>query len=98
MFEVKRPFVKSSASVLEIGINWSKLLETNDSILTSVWSCDSPDIVFSRQQIEGSLTSCLIGGGVDQQEYQVFNTVTTQSGLVDRRFLVVQIEETRLSS
>lgn len=98
MLEVKSPFTKSSVSILEIGISWSKLLGNTDTIASSVWSCDSPDITFSRQQISGALASCLISGGTDGSRYEVFNTVTTATGLVDRRYIVVEIEETQLSS
>lgn len=99
MIESKEPIIKAPIAVLDIGLNWNKLLKNSlDSIETSVWTCDNPDIVITRQQISGSTTSCVISGGVEGFTYKVFNTVTTTSSdLIDSRYFVVLVKNTQVS-
>ena len=97
MYSVKHPLVKSPVSIVRAGINWTQFLESGDTVVTSVWSCDSDDITFSRQQLVGNTASCRIGGGIAGSSYEVFNTITTSSGDIDRRYFVVEIDDTQLS-
>lgn len=95
MRKVKEPVYKSASSTLSIGINWSFLTNTA-TIATSVWTCDDPEIVISRNQISGKQTSCLVSGGVTGKRYKVFNTVETSDDLVDSRYFVIVIQDTQV--
>lgn len=95
MRKSKEPVFKSAGSTLSIGINWSFLTVT-DNISTSVWTCDDPDIVISRNQISGTVTSCLISGGVTGKRYKVYNTIETDGDLVDKRYFVIVIQDTQV--
>ena len=97
MRESKQPIIKAPAATLDIGLSWASLLKSGlDAIETSVWTCDDPEIVISRQQITSPVVSCVLSGGVDGKQYKVFNTVTTTSSdLTDTRYFVVLIKNTQ---
>lgn len=97
MQESKQPIIKAATSTIEIGLTWSALLKSGlDSIETSVWSCDDPELLISRQQITSPIVSCVLSGGVNGKQYKVFNTVTTSSSdLADSRYFVILIKDTQ---
>ena len=97
MNKVKRPLVKSPVATVRIGIDWSRLLDTDDTVSTSTWSCEDSEILFSREQLTGSTAACRISGGIAGHTYKVYNTITTRSGDTDRRYILVEIEDTQLT-
>ena len=60
--------------------DWSGDLSTGETISTSTWSFSSTDLTQAVASISGTVTSLLIGGGVEGQTYYVTNTITTSLG------------------
>ncbi len=89
MNSVKEPLTKPALDSVEVGMDWVKTINPTDTILTSEWSCSSPDIVFSRQQITAKVTSCVVSGGTDGELYKVYNKITTANEVYSRYFVLV---------
>lgn len=84
--------VKAPASVLDVGVVWSEWLNTEDTIVASVWTSDSTDLTVDRGTNDTTSTRAFVSGGVDGKLYKVFNRITTAAGLVDERYIQVYIQ------
>lgn len=96
MAEPIKSAYKSSDSNLDYAIDWSKLLSTGETIVSSVWEAPV-GLTISRQQVVGSVVSCFIAGGVTGEQYKVYNKITTSDDLIDERYFVIKVQDIQVS-
>jgi hypothetical protein len=84
---------KAQSSILDVGVVWTKWLNTGDYIVSSVWEADSVTLVVSQEQHDATTTSCYMSGGTSGKQHKLTNRITTNDGLVDERYILVYIGE-----
>lgn len=84
--------IKAPSSTLDIGVVWTKWLNAGDRITNSEWFANSAEITISQSTNDNNSTRTLISGGTLGKTYNVTNRITTESGLVDERFIQVFIQ------
>lgn len=92
MADIKIPTYKSADATLSYGIDWSAEINTDETILTSVWE-SSDELTITRQDIGGNITSCVISGGLCGKQYKVYNTITTSDEYVDERYFSLKVQD-----
>lgn len=85
-----RKIEKGETSVLSVGLDWTEWLGL-DTIISSVWD-SSDEITITRPQSDNSTTACYVGGGVLGKSYNITNTIETQSGRKDSRYIKIVIK------
>lgn len=84
--------VKAPASVLDIGVVWTKWLDNGDRIVSSSWISSNPELILQNSTNDNTSTRVFISGGVLGKLYTVTNRITTNSGLTDERYIVVFVQ------
>jgi hypothetical protein len=84
-------YVRTPEAVEPYTIDW--VLNPNDTIATSTWTCDSALQIISTS-MTGATTTVVLAGGplpVGQQwwNYHAINTITTNNGFTDQRTIVL---------
>lgn len=87
---------KDPEATLDYLINWVDWLSTGDSIDTSTWSIeaitgDADPLTSTATASSTSTTTVKLSGGTIGNLYRVYNTITTNGGLTDRRYFRVKI-------
>lgn len=72
---------KSSADVLDYGINWAEFLGS-DAITASAWTIAPDGLTETRSSFLPQITTIWLGDGTPNQLYTVTNTITTALGRV----------------
>lgn len=88
--------VKAPSSVLDVGIDWSKWLNSGDRIIASDWQCPTGGITFTSSTYNNTTTKVLVGGGVLGKQEVIINKITTNAGLVDERSILISIRQRTL--
>lgn len=70
---------KDPDEVLDYEVDWSDRIGT-DTILTSVWTLSSADIVTSLNTYTSSNTTIWLSGGVNGSSYTLTNEIVTAGG------------------
>lgn len=89
--------LKDPAAVLDYVVDWgADYLGDSDTLVDSSWTVDPDEqdgvaIVDSGFDDHSSTVSA--GGGTPGRIYRLFNRVTTQSGRVDERSVVLRVEK-----
>lgn len=67
---------------LDYGLDWSLFLEASggDTIDSSVWTPNHPQLVAGNASVSGSVTSVFLSGGAPGNWYSIDNTITTAGG------------------
>lgn len=88
-----KQIVKAPVSVLDVGIIWGEWLNTTDTIASSEWRTDNPELIVDSDTNNTTSTRTLVRGGNLGGVYKVFNKITTTQGLVDERYIQVYVQQ-----
>jgi len=88
---------KDPEAQLDYLISWSDWLPSGDTISTSSWSIeaitgDGDPLTSASDANTDSTTTINLSGGTSGNIYKVYNTITTNGGLTDRRYFRVKIK------
>jgi hypothetical protein len=83
--------VKTGAEVVNFALDWSKVIQAGDSILTASWSASLPGISVMQSCLLGTLAIIRLGGGTTGAVYNVTCTITTAEGFTYPATLRVRI-------
>ena len=86
------PIRKDPDAVLNLGIDWTKHLDTADTISTSTWLAVT-GLVVTDKSFSGAVTKVQVAGGTVGQTYKVTNRITTGAGETLDLSLTIIIEE-----
>jgi hypothetical protein len=85
-------FIKSPASVLDYGEDWTAWLNTGETIIGTPIVTVSPGITISTPPVvSGGLVVWWLAGGTVGQQYNVSCTITTNQGRTDVRSFVLKV-------
>lgn len=88
--------LKDPGAVLDYSIDWgAEYLATSELLASSDWSAvpQEPDgVVVVGSDFDTSTSSVTVSGGIAGRIYRVVNRVTTDSGRVDERSIVLRVE------
>ena len=74
------PEHKDPNSIIIRGIDWTKSLQTAETISTSTWIADAGITIVQDLGISGLVTKVKISGGTVGTTYKVTNRITTSGG------------------
>ena len=83
---------KDPDEIVDYAFDYANLLE-GDTIASSVWETDTGDVVVDTDSETTTTTTARISGGTLGTKSKVKNTVTTTSGQVLIRRLVIVVQE-----
>lgn len=84
--------IKAPSSVLDVGIVWTKWLNSGDKIISSTWTTSDVSVTTSDSTHDNNSTRVLVAGGELGKSYSVTNRITTEDGLVDERYILLFIQ------
>lgn len=89
--------LKDPDAVLDYAVDWgSEYLGEGDLLVDSQWSV-TPDegggLTIAGNNFDSSVSTVKLGGGVRGHVYRLTNRVTTESGRIDDRSIVLRVEE-----
>lgn len=89
--------VKDPGAKLAYGFDWSQWLEPNDSIIDINYTVqarlnDPNPVTIGQTGVDGNISYVELSGGSLNKVYKVSAQVTTASGLIDKRYFIVKIE------
>jgi hypothetical protein len=92
---------KDTTAKLTYTLDWVSWLPSGSTIATSVWTVENPAgdaVALANDGISNTTTkaSIILSGGTAGYVYKVYNTITTSSGSIDRRFFRVKVRERSL--
>lgn len=92
-YEAGRPyFEKDPRAKLPVAIDWSEwIAQEGTSISTSEWTATG--LTVSAPTLVGSLSRCLVEGGVAGTAYDLRCTITCANGAIDSRSLRVVVRD-----
>ena len=92
---VLQTFIKDAADEADYGIDWRKIgvLDTGDTIATSVWDVPAALLSPVAPLRSDTLTKVWLRGGTPGVKYTVTNTITTVGGRTFERSIAVKIKE-----
>ena len=70
---------QGAGAILDYGLDWSSFLDSapGDSIASSAWSPNHPQLIAANATIDGAITSVFLSGGSPGNWYSIDNTITT---------------------
>ena len=86
-------FEKATPGVLDYKIDYAAWLGS-DTISISTWEVPTGIVEDSSSNTTTDAT-IILSGGTAKRSYQVINTITTASGLKDRRCITINVVECR---
>ena len=84
--------LKDPDAKLNYTLNWSKWLDTGDTISSATWLADTAITIHSSSNTTTAATVILSGGKL-AKKYRITCRVTTSNGLIDDRSFWLQIRE-----
>ena len=92
--------IKAPAAVLDWPISWS--LSDGETISGSTWSVTPVEdggvaVVPGSPDVEGTITSCLLSGGIFRRVYTVANLITTSQGRSLEQTVTIRIGQSEVS-
>lgn len=86
--------IKDPATERDYGVDWSAVLQTHEKIVFSFWDVESGIEVFdSKITPDGKCSIAWIRGGEDGKTYIVTNTIVTNRGVREERFIRLVVKE-----
>lgn len=87
--------VKDPNAFLDYYNDWTTedWLSVGETISTSTWSANSPDITLSLPANTGTVTSVWVRGGISGQTYTITNHIISSLSREDDRTLVIPCKE-----
>jgi hypothetical protein len=70
-------------------IDWTKAVPTGDTITGSTWSVSPSGLTQDATSIVGLVTTVALSGGTADTDYTVTNQITTNTGYIDKRSLLI---------
>ena len=88
---------KDPGAKLNYTIDWTDWMPTSATISTSTWALqtitgDAAPLVNHATAIDTYKTSVTISGGTAGKIYKVTNTITLNSGLIDKRYFRLNVK------
>lgn len=84
---------KDPDAVSDYTFNWSKFLKFGETIVSSTWTSNSPDLQVDSDLMESPRMSVRLVGGLVGVEYEVINHIITSTGREDDATLLVEVRE-----
>ena len=78
-------------ALLDYSQDWSDFLVGTDTIASSTWTSDSPNIILRDPLVVSKITTIWVSGGVAGSVYRITNTITTANGRRDVRFFMLSV-------
>jgi hypothetical protein len=89
--------LKDPAAVLDYAIDWgAEYLGEGEPLATSDWSVvpdETGGMSIAATSFDASISTVSAGGGIAGRVYRLANRITTGSGRVDERSIVVRVED-----
>lgn len=85
---------KDSAAVLDYSLEWAEWLPGGDAIDTSEWFIESAPVdgpSVDSDDIDGTITTAWISGGVNGRGYILTNRIVTAAGRTDERSITLNV-------
>ncbi len=70
---------KDKDATLDYSVDWGSLLEANESVASSSWVVEPPDLTVASQFSSGNVNTVWVSGGQPGQWYTLTNRITTSS-------------------
>lgn len=88
---------KDPTAELTYTVDWSSWLPSGQTITTSSWtletiSGDASPLVNEAQVNTTTTATISISGGTTGKIYKVYNSITTGSGLIERRYFRISVK------
>ena len=90
---------KAPTAKLSYTIDWTDWLPTSATISTSTWTLETvtgSTLTNHADSISGTKTLITISGGTAGKVHKVYNTITLNSGLIEKRYFRLKITERSL--
>ena len=92
--------IKAPGAVLDWPISWS--LSDSETISTSIWEVSPVEaggvaVQGGSPAIAGTVTSCLLSGGIFRRRYVVTNRITTNQGRTLEQTVTLRIGQSEVS-
>jgi len=84
---------KDPSAIKKYGLDWAAMLETGETISTSVWSILPAGPTLGIKAIVGSICTTFISGGTNNIDYTVTNRIETSLGVTDERSIILAVRE-----
>lgn len=88
--------LKDPDAALDYAVDWGAEYLSGDSLVDSAWEVDpaeSGGLTVASSSFDDRVATVSAWGGVPGHVYQLINQVVLASGLVDRRSIVLRVEE-----
>ena len=86
-------YTKAAPGVLDYSIDYAAWLGV-DTIVSSAWEVPT-GITKDSDTNTTTTTTIIVSGGTAKRSYELINTITTASGLIDRRCITIEVDECR---
>lgn len=89
---------KDPEARLDYQLNWAEWLPSGDTISVSAWTAETISGDTDNLSVASSTntdTTCdvTVTGGTEGNIYRLYNQITTNGGLVERRFFRVKVKQ-----
>lgn len=86
------PAKKDPDSVVDYGVDWTLFLETDETILSSVWVLPA-DFASENQSNDDKKTAIFLSGGTLRKTYVLTNRIVTSAGRTEDRSMKITCAE-----
>jgi hypothetical protein len=86
-------FVKDPSAVLDYYMDWTDLLASSDTIVTSTWVASSDTVTLSDDDILSDITVVWVEGGEAGELVDLTNHIVTAEGREDERTLRLKVRD-----
>ena len=89
-----------AGAILDYGLDWSSSLDSapGDSIASSAWSPNHPQLIAANATIDGAITSVFLSGGSPGNWYSIDNTITTVAGRRETQTCYLFVRDSSVAS
>lgn len=88
---------KDPESRLDYQLTWGDWLPSGDTITASTWTAetisgDTDNLNVTSDEFTDTTTTVTVNGGTEGNIYRLYNQITTNGGLIERRFFRVKVK------
>jgi len=80
---------KDPDSTIDYGCDWSNWLQSGETIVASTWIIQT-GLTGGSETNNGTITGVMLSGGVEFEDYQITNRITTNLERVDDRSMLIK--------
>jgi hypothetical protein len=89
---------KDPEARLSYQLIWSEWLPSGDIITNSTWTIDTESndadpVTESSSTFTNTTTIVTVNGGTAGTVYRLYNTITTDGGLIDRKYFRIKVKD-----